>query len=150
MRFDDVLGIDEVKEQVQIIVEYLTNPGKFEAMGAKMPKGVLLSGEPGTGKTLLAKAIAGEAGVPFFYACGSNFEEVFVGVGARRIRDLFGSPPFPLLSLRPPPMLYLGLLRCFVLYHSLSPLIHLSDTHLPLGCPSCLLLMSDGQFWDQG
>jgi len=87
--FDDVLGIDEVKEQVQIVVEYLTNPAKFEAMGAKMPKGILLSGEPGTGKTLLAKAIAGEAGVPFFYAAGSNFEEVFVGVGARRIRDLF-------------------------------------------------------------
>lgn len=87
--FSDVAGIDEEKKQVMEIVEFLKNPDKFEKMGARVPKGILLSGEPGTGKTLLAKAIAGEADVPFFQANGSNFEEKFVGVGASRVRKLF-------------------------------------------------------------
>eukprot|EP01101_Sappina_pedata_P000794 TRINITY_DN10977_c0_g1_i1.p1 TRINITY_DN10977_c0_g1~~TRINITY_DN10977_c0_g1_i1.p1 ORF type:complete len:701 (-),score=212.13 TRINITY_DN10977_c0_g1_i1:96-2165(-) len=87
--FEDVKGIDEAREEIQDIVMYLRNPAKFEAMGARMPKGVLLVGEPGTGKTLLARAIAGEAGVPFFSASGSEFDEMFVGLGSKRIRDLF-------------------------------------------------------------
>ena len=74
---------------VQEVVEYLKNPAKFVKLGAKLPKGVLLSGPPGTGKTLLARAVAGEAGVPFFYRAGSEFEEMFVGVGSRRVRQLF-------------------------------------------------------------
>jgi ATP-dependent metalloprotease len=74
---------------VQEVVEYLKNPAKFVRLGAKLPKGVLLSGPPGTGKTLLARAVAGEAGVPFFYRAGSEFEEMFVGVGSRRVRQLF-------------------------------------------------------------
>ncbi|MGM0568190.1 MAG: ATP-dependent zinc metalloprotease FtsH, partial [Elusimicrobiota bacterium] len=87
--FNDVAGMDETKEELQEIVEYLKNPGKFTALGAKIPKGVLLYGPPGTGKTLLTKAVAGEAGVPFFSTSGSEFVEMFVGVGASRIRDLF-------------------------------------------------------------
>jgi cell division protease FtsH len=87
--FKDVAGIDEVLEEVQEIVEYLRNPGKFARLGAKVPKGVLLVGPPGTGKTLLARAIAGEAGVPFFSISGSDFVEMFVGVGAARVRDMF-------------------------------------------------------------
>eukprot|EP00602_Paraphysomonas_sp_CaronLab_P003097 CAMPEP_0185032972 /NCGR_PEP_ID=MMETSP1103-20130426/21540_1 /TAXON_ID=36769 /ORGANISM="Paraphysomonas bandaiensis, Strain Caron Lab Isolate" /LENGTH=629 /DNA_ID=CAMNT_0027569077 /DNA_START=373 /DNA_END=2262 /DNA_ORIENTATION=- len=87
--FDDVVGVDEAKEDLQEIVMYLKEPKKFTKLGGKLPKGVLLTGPPGTGKTLLAKAIAGEAGVPFFYTSGSEFEEMFVGVGARRVRDLF-------------------------------------------------------------
>jgi len=90
-RFTDVQGVAEAKAELEEIVEYLKNPGKFSRLGGKLPKGVLLMGAPGTGKTLLAKAIAGEAGVPFFYASGSEFEEMFVGVGARRIRDLFNA-----------------------------------------------------------
>lgn len=78
-----------VKALVQEVVEYLKNPSKFVKLGAKLPKGVLLSGPPGTGKTLLARAVAGEAGVPFFYRAGSEFEEMFVGVGSRRVRQLF-------------------------------------------------------------
>lgn len=74
---------------LQEVVEYLKNPAKFIKLGAKLPKGVLLSGPPGTGKTLLARAVAGEAGVPFFYRAGSEFEEMFVGVGSRRVRQLF-------------------------------------------------------------
>ncbi len=89
VNFDMVAGIDEEKAQLQEIVSFLRNPSKYHLMGAKIPKGILLNGEPGTGKTLLAKAIAGEAKVPFFEANGSSFEEKFVGVGASRIRNLF-------------------------------------------------------------
>ncbi|MBR1803140.1 MAG: ATP-dependent zinc metalloprotease FtsH [Clostridia bacterium] len=87
--FDDVAGVDEEKEELEEIVEFLKNPKKFTDMGARIPKGVLLVGQPGTGKTLLAKAVAGEAGVPFFFISGSDFVEMFVGVGASRVRDLF-------------------------------------------------------------
>ena len=87
--FDDVAGVDEEKEELQEIVEFLKSPRKFTDMGARIPKGVLLVGHPGTGKTLLAKAVAGEAGVPFFIISGSDFVEMFVGVGASRVRDLF-------------------------------------------------------------
>ena len=87
--FDDVAGVDEEKEELQEIVEFLKNPKKYTDMGARIPKGVLLVGHPGTGKTLLAKAVAGEAGVPFFIISGSDFVEMFVGVGASRVRDLF-------------------------------------------------------------
>ncbi|XP_051146594.1 ATP-dependent zinc metalloprotease FTSH 6, chloroplastic [Andrographis paniculata] len=89
MTFDDVAGIDEAEQDFQEIVEFLRTPEKFAAVGARIPKGVLLVGPPGTGKTLLAKAIAGEAGVPFFSLSGSEFIEMFVGVGASRVRDLF-------------------------------------------------------------
>ncbi|KAI3950410.1 hypothetical protein MKW92_038903 [Papaver armeniacum] len=87
--FKDVKGCDDAKQELEEVVEYLKNPGKFTRLGGKLPKGILLTGAPGTGKTLLAKAIAGEAGVPFFYRAGSEFEEMFVGVGARRVRALF-------------------------------------------------------------
>ena len=87
--FKDVAGIDEAKEEVQEIVDFLKNPKKFTKLGGRIPKGILLVGPPGTGKTLLAKAIAGEAGVPFFIISGSDFVEMFVGVGASRVRDLF-------------------------------------------------------------
>ena len=87
--FDDVAGIDEAKEELQEVVTFLKQPERFTAVGAKIPKGVLLVGPPGTGKTLLAKAIAGEAGVPFFSISGSEFVEMFVGVGASRVRDIF-------------------------------------------------------------
>lgn len=87
--FDDVAGCDEAKEELKEVVEFLKNPKKFQALGAKIPKGVLLLGPPGTGKTLLAKAVAGETGVPFFHMSGSDFVEMFVGVGAARVRDLF-------------------------------------------------------------
>ena len=87
--FDDVAGIDEAKEELQEIVEYLRDPGKFQRLGGKIPKGALLVGPPGTGKTLLARAIAGEANVPFFTISGSDFVEMFVGVGASRVRDMF-------------------------------------------------------------
>ncbi len=87
--FADVAGIDEAKEELQEVVEFLSNPGKFQKLGGRIPKGVLLVGPPGTGKTLLAKAVAGEAKVPFFSISGSEFVEMFVGVGAARVRDLF-------------------------------------------------------------
>jgi len=87
--FDDVAGMDEVEEEVQEIIDFLKDPKRFEALGGKIPKGVLLMGPPGTGKTLLAKAIAGEANVPFFSISGSEFVELFVGVGASRVRDMF-------------------------------------------------------------
>ncbi len=87
--FADVAGIEEAKEELQEVVEFLKNPAKFTALGARIPKGILLVGSPGTGKTLLAKAVSGEAGVPFFFISGSDFVEMFVGVGASRVRDLF-------------------------------------------------------------
>ncbi len=87
--FNDVAGCDEAKEELKEVVEFLKDPGKFQRLGGKLPKGVLLVGPPGTGKTLLAKAVAGEAGVPFFAISGSDFVEMFVGVGAARVRDLF-------------------------------------------------------------
>ena len=87
--FDDVAGIDEAKEELEEVVEFLKNPQKFQRLGGKIPKGVLLVGPPGTGKTLLARAIAGEANVPFFTISGSDFVEMFVGVGASRVRDMF-------------------------------------------------------------
>ncbi|HYD73804.1 MAG TPA: ATP-dependent zinc metalloprotease FtsH, partial [Candidatus Binatia bacterium] len=87
--FDDVAGIDEAKDELAEIVEFLKDPGKFQRLGGKIPKGALLVGPPGTGKTLLARAIAGEANVPFFSISGSDFVEMFVGVGASRVRDMF-------------------------------------------------------------
>ncbi len=87
--FEDVAGVEEAKEELQEIIEFLKHPKKFQALGAKIPRGVLLVGPPGSGKTLLAKAVAGEAGVPFFSISGSEFVEMFVGVGASRVRDLF-------------------------------------------------------------
>ena len=87
--FKEVAGLDEEKEEVQELIDFLKNPKKFTAMGARIPKGVLLQGPPGTGKTLLAKAVAGEANVPFYYISGSDFVELFVGVGASRVRDMF-------------------------------------------------------------
>ena len=88
--FADVAGIEEAKQELKEVVDFLKEPEKFKKIGAKIPKGVLLLGEPGTGKTLLAKAVAGEAKVPFFSMSGSEFVEMFVGVGASRVRDLFG------------------------------------------------------------
>jgi cell division protease FtsH len=87
--FDDVAGIEEVKEELTEIVDFLKSPKKYTNIGARIPKGVLLAGAPGTGKTLLAKAVSGEAGVPFFHTSGSEFEEMLVGAGASRVRDLF-------------------------------------------------------------
>ncbi len=87
--FNDVAGVEEAKEELQEIIEFLKSPKKFTRLGGRIPKGVLLMGPPGTGKTLLARAIAGEAGVPFFSISGSDFVEMFVGVGASRVRDLF-------------------------------------------------------------
>lgn len=87
--FDDVKGCDEAKQELKEVVEFLKNPEKFSNLGGKLPKGVLLVGPPGTGKTLLARAVAGEANVPFFHAAGPEFDEVLVGQGARRVRDLF-------------------------------------------------------------
>lgn len=94
-------GADEVKEELQEIVEFLKNPKKFAELGARIPKGILLYGPPGTGKTLLARAVAGEAGVPFFSISGSDFVEMFVGVGASRVRDLLTRPR------KTPPALFL-------------------------------------------
>ena len=87
--FDDVAGVDEAKEELEEVVDFLKDPAKFQRLGGKIPKGALLVGPPGTGKTLLARAIAGEAGVPFFTISGSDFVEMFVGVGASRVRDMF-------------------------------------------------------------
>src|SRR5262249_22088326 len=89
VRFSDVAGVDEAKDELREVIEFLKTPARFGRLGAKLPKGVLLVGPPGTGKTLLARAIAGEAAVPFFSISGSDFVEMFVGVGAARVRDLF-------------------------------------------------------------
>ena len=89
VKFSDVAGLDEAKLEITEFVEFLKTPKKFKKLGAKIPRGALLAGPPGTGKTMLAKACAGEAGVPFFYVSGSDFVEMFVGVGASRVRDLF-------------------------------------------------------------
>ena len=91
VRFSDVHGCDEAKEELQELVEFLKNPEKFSTLGGKLPKGVLLVGPPGTGKTLLARAVAGEAGVPFFFMSGAEFDEIYVGVGAKRVRELFAN-----------------------------------------------------------
>jgi len=88
-KFKDVAGMEEVKDELVEIVDFLKNPGKYQKVGAKIPKGVLLYGPPGAGKTLLARAVAGEAGVPFFSASGSEFMEMLVGLGAAKVRDLF-------------------------------------------------------------
>src|SRR5699024_6922890 len=87
--FKDVAGLEEEKEELEEVVDFLSNPKRYTDLGARIPKGILLVGPPGTGKTLLAKAVAGEAGVPFFSISGSDFVEMFVGVGASRVRDLF-------------------------------------------------------------
>ncbi|EGN92439.1 hypothetical protein SERLA73DRAFT_191072 [Serpula lacrymans var. lacrymans S7.3] len=91
VKFNDVHGVDEVKDELRDVVAFLKDPTVFATLGGKLPKGILLTGPPGTGKTMLARAIAGEAGVPFFFASGSEFEEMFVGVGAKRVRDLFAT-----------------------------------------------------------
>ncbi|KAF7363444.1 ATP-dependent peptidase [Mycena sanguinolenta] len=91
VKFSDVHGVDEAKEELQDVVEFLKDPTAFASLGGKLTKGLLLTGEPGTGKTMLARAVAGEAGVPFFFASGSDFEEMFVGVGAKRVRELFAA-----------------------------------------------------------
>jgi ATP-dependent metalloprotease len=90
VKFEDVQGVEEAKQELEEIVEFLKNPHRFTELGGKLPKGVLLTGPPGTGKTLLARAVAGEANVPFFFMSGSEFDEMYVGVGARRVRELFG------------------------------------------------------------
>ena len=87
--FDDVAGVDEAKDDLAEIVDFLKDPGRFQKLGGKIPRGALMVGPPGTGKTLLGRAVAGEAGVPFFYISGSDFVEMFVGVGASRVRDMF-------------------------------------------------------------
>ena len=89
VKFNDVAGLDQAKQEVKEFVDFLKRPEKYKILGARVPRGALLSGPPGTGKTMLAKACAGEAGVPFFYISGSEFVEIFVGVGAARVRDLF-------------------------------------------------------------
>ena len=88
-RFSDVIGLGESLDEVKMLVKYLQDPAQFRRMGAKTPSGVLLTGPPGTGKTLLARAVAGEASVPFFFAAGSEFDEMYVGMGAKRVRELF-------------------------------------------------------------
>ena len=133
--FKDVKGCDEAKAELEEVVEYLKNPGKFTRLGGKLPKGILLTGPPGTGKTLLAKATAGEAGVPFFYRAGSEFEEMFVGVGSRRVRSLFSA------AKKKSP--------CIIFIDEVGPLFHhpapwsLQDTDLSL-LPCSLLSFFPG------
>ncbi|EJD05932.1 ATP-dependent metallopeptidase Hfl [Fomitiporia mediterranea MF3/22] len=91
VKFSDVHGVDEAKEELKDVVDFLKDPAAFSTLGGKLPKGILLTGSPGTGKTMLARAVAGEAGVPFLFASGSEFEEIFVGVGAKRVRELFAT-----------------------------------------------------------
>ena len=112
--FKDVAGIDEAKAELEEIVEFLKDPTKFQRLGGKIPKGALLVGPPGTGKTLLARAIAGEANVPFFSISGSDFVEMFVGVGASRVRDMFEQGEKVLLAS-----------------YSLMKLMQLGDTEVP-------------------
>ena len=99
IKFADVAGEDEAKDSLKEIVEYLHDPSKYKDIGATMPKGILLVGPPGTGKTMLAKAVAGEANVPFFSISGSEFVEMFVGMGASKVRDLFKQAKEKALSL---------------------------------------------------
>jgi cell division protease FtsH len=89
IRFKDVAGVDEAKKELEEVVDFLKNPERYTRIGAKIPKGALLVGPPGTGKTLLARAVAGEAGVPFFHVSASEFVEVYVGLGAKKVRNLF-------------------------------------------------------------
>eukprot|EP00826_Nyctotherus_ovalis_P029119 TRINITY_DN2296_c0_g1_i22.p3 TRINITY_DN2296_c0_g1~~TRINITY_DN2296_c0_g1_i22.p3 ORF type:complete len:125 (-),score=54.98 TRINITY_DN2296_c0_g1_i22:1228-1602(-) len=88
-QLSEVKGIDEITEEIENLIKMVKNPEKYKSKGAKVPKGLILYGKPGTGKTMIARAIAGEAGISFFYCTGSEFEEMFVGIGARRIRKLF-------------------------------------------------------------
>lgn len=89
IRFKDVAGVDDAKKELEEVVDFLKNPERYTRIGAKIPKGALLVGPPGTGKTLLARAVAGEAGVPFFHVSASEFVEVYVGLGAKKVRNLF-------------------------------------------------------------
>ena len=114
--FDDVAGVEESKEEVQEIVEFLRDPSRFQKLGGRMPSGILMTGNPGTGKTLLAKAIAGEARVPFFSISGSDFVEMFVGVGASRVRDMFEQA-----KKNAPCIIFIDEIDACLLYTSPSP-----------------------------
>src|SRR6185437_12992229 len=117
--FADVAGVDEAKEELQEVIEFLKTPEKFTKLGGKIPKGILLVGPPGTGKTLLARAVAGEAGVPFFSISGSEFVEMFVGVGAARVRDLFDQA-----KLRAPCIIFIDELDALGKVRGMGPMAH--------------------------
>ncbi|KAK6135345.1 hypothetical protein DH2020_030933 [Rehmannia glutinosa] len=138
--FKDVKGCDDAKQELEEVVEYLKNPSKFTRLGGKLPKGILLTGSPGTGKTLLAKAIAGEAGVPFFYRAGSEFEEMFVGVGARRVRSLFQAAK---KKVHPIPSYF----NCSIAYNSwmssFSDAVVLLDDVLVLNSAPCIIFIDE-------